>query len=356
MPSTSLLRMKFFIFAAVLCISSAAFGQRYSQTNLVSDISGLAAHTDSRLVNPWGISFGPTSPFWIADNGTGLSTLYEPDGSAAPFLQNGVVIPPPAGGSGSAPTGTVFDSTGQFVVSANGLSGGAIFLFATEDGTLSGWSPAVDLNNAILAVDNSASGAVYKGLASAQVGSSNFLYATNFHNNTVEMYDSGFNLVNTFSDPNVPPRYAPFGIRVINGKLYVTFAEQNKEKHDDKAGPNHGFVDVFDLDGSNRHRLVSRHGLNSPWGLALAPANFGKFSNALLVGNFGNGAISAYDPNSGTFLGHLQDQNGRVLSIDGLWMITFGNGVSTGPANTLFFTAGIDDESHGLFGRLDAIQ
>ena len=135
MSSTSLLRIKFFMFAAVLCISSAAFAQRYSQTNLVSDISGLAAHTDSRLVNPWGISFGPTSPFWIADNGTGLSTLYEPDGSAAPFLQNGVVIPPPAGGSGSAPTGTVFDSTGQFVVSANGLSGGAIFLFATEDGT-----------------------------------------------------------------------------------------------------------------------------------------------------------------------------------------------------------------------------
>src|SRR5205814_10705612 len=177
MPSISPLRMKFVIFAAVLCLSSAAFAQRYSQTNLVSDISGLAAHTDSRLVNPWGISFGPTSPFWIADNGTGLSTLYEPDGSPAPFLQNGVVIPPPAGGSGSAATGTVFDSTGRFVVSANGLSGGAVFIFASEDGTISGRRPAVDSNNSLFAGDSSACGAVYRAWASAPIGPANLLYA-----------------------------------------------------------------------------------------------------------------------------------------------------------------------------------
>jgi uncharacterized protein (TIGR03118 family) len=200
--------MKFVTLAAVLCISGAAFAQRYSQTNLVSDIAGLAAHTDSRLVNPWGISFGPT-PFWIADNGTGLTTLYEPDGSAAPFLQNGVVIPPPAGGSGSTPTGTVFDGTGQFVISETDSPAALFSYLRPKTAQSAAGARQSTLTTRSLPWDNSASGAVYKGLASAQIGSANFLYATNLHDNTVEMYDSGFNQVNTFSDPNVPPAMLP---------------------------------------------------------------------------------------------------------------------------------------------------
>jgi len=341
-------------FVATLCLPGMAFAQRYSQTNLVSDIPGLAAVTDSNLVNPWGISFSDMSPFWVADNGTGVATLYTPAGTPVPLLPL-VNIPTPAGSTSPAtPTGTVFNGTGGFEVSSNGLSDSSRFLFATEDGTISGWSPMVDFTHAILAVDNSARGTVYKGLALGSTDQGSFLYATNFHDNVIEVYDTNFRLVKTFTDHDVPPRYAPFGIRNINGKLFVTFAEQNKERHDDKAGPNHGFVDVFDTDGNRLQRLVSRHGLNSPWGLALATANFGKFSNALLVGNFGNGRISAYDPQTGIFLGQLLDANGRVLSINGLWTITFGN--STAPANVLFFSAGFNDEADGLFGTLQAIQ
>lgn len=333
---------------AVLAVSGTAVAQRYSQTNLVSDIPGMAAVTDPHLKNPWGISFGPTSPFWVSDNGTGVSTLYGPDGTQVPLI---VTIPPPQGSQGpSTPTGTVFNGTKDFVVSGNGTSGPAVFLFVTEDGTISGWNPGVDLMHAIRVVDNSGLSAVYKGLASAQTSSGSFLYATNFHDGVVEMYDSHFQLVRTFTDTSVPPGYAPFNIRNINGKLYVTFAERGENKLDDIAGPHHGFVDVFDTSGNMLRRLISRGVLNSPWGLALAPANFGRFSNALLVGNFGDGRISAFNPVTGALVGQLLNKNGAVLSIEGLWMITFGN--STAPSNALFFSAGINDEADGLFGRL----
>ena len=315
---------------AVLAISGTALAQRYSQTNLVSDIPGMAAVTDPHLKNPWGISFGPSSPFWVSDNGTGVSTLYGPDGTIVPLV---VTIPAPEGKAGpSAPTGTVFNGTDDFVVSGNGNSGPAIFIFVTEDGTISGWNPGVNLMRAIRVVDNSGLSAIYKGLASAQTSSGTFLYATNFHDGVVEMYNSHFQLVKTFTDTNVPPGYAPFNIRNINGKLYVTFALQKENKKDDLAGPHHGFVDVFDTSGNKLRRLISGGVLNSPWGLAQAPANFGRFSNDLLVGNFGDGRISAFNP------------------IDGLWMITFGN--STAPSNALFFSAGINDEADGLFGKL----
>jgi uncharacterized protein (TIGR03118 family) len=333
---------------AVLAISGAAVAQRYSQTNLVSNIPGMAAVTDPHLENPWGISFGPTSPFWVADNGTGVSTLYRPDGTPVPLV---VTIPPPTGSEGpSAPTGTVFNGTNDFVVSGNGTSGPAVFIFVTENGTIAGWNPGVDLTHAVLVVDNSGLDAVYKGLASARTSKGSFLYATNFHDGVVEMYNSHFQLVKTFTDTSVPPRYAPFNIRNINGKLYVTFAEQDEDKGDDISGPHHGFVDVFDTSGNKLRRLISRGVLNSPWGIALAPANFGRFSNDLLVGNFGDGRISAFDPVTGQFLGQLLNKNGAVLSIEGLWMITFGN--STAPSNALFFSAGINDEADGLFGRL----
>ncbi len=231
--------------------------------------------------------------------------------------------PSPEGSKGpSTPTGTVFNGTDDFVVSGNGTSGPAIFIFVTEDGTISGWNPGVNLMGAIRVVDNSGLSAVYKGLASAQTSRGNFLYATNFHDGVVEMYNSHFQLVKTFTDINVPPGFAPFNIRNINGKLYVTFAEQQENKKDDLAGPHHGFVDVFDTSGNKLRRLISGGVLNSPWGLALAPANFGRFSNDLLVGNFGDGRISAFNPVTGAFVGQLLNKNGAVLSIDGLWMIT----------------------------------
>lgn len=343
-----------FVAAAVLCLSIAVFGQRYSQTNLVSDIPGLAAHTDPNLVNPWGIAFSATSPFWVADNGKGVATLYDGTGTARSLI---VTIPPPEGSSAtSAPTGAVFNGTSDFVVSKNGLSGPALFIFATEDGTISGWNPTVDATHAVLAVDNSVRGTVYKGLAMAHTSQGNFLYATNFHDNVIEVYDTNFRLVSLFTDDTVPPRYAPFGIRNIGGTLYVTFAEQNKARHDDVAGPNHGFVDTVDPTNNAVKRLISKQGLNSPWGLALAPSDFGAFSNDLLVGNFGDGTISAFDPTTRTLLGKVLDQNGNVLSINGLWTITFGNGVNAGQTNELFFAAGFNDEADGLFGKLTAIQ
>jgi len=336
------------------CACTAAFGQRYSQTNFVSDIQGQAASQDTNLVNPWGIAFGPSTRFWVADNGTGVSTLYNGSGATIPLV---VTIPPPEGSTAtSAPTGTIFNATSDFVVSKDGVSGTALFLFATEDGTISGWNRNVDATHAILAVDNSVRGAVYKGLAMAQTSQGNFLYATNFHDNMIEVYDTNFTLVGQFTDTNVPPRFAPFGIRNIGGKLYVTFAERDKAMHDDVAGPNRGFVDVVDPADNSIQRLISKHGLNSPWGLALAPGNFGKFSGDLLVGNFGDGTISAFDPSSGEFLGRLLDANGKVVSINGLWSITFGNGTAAGQTNELFFSAGLNHEADGLFGKLTAIQ
>lgn len=325
----------------------------YVQTNLVSDIPGMAQFTNPLLVNPWGIVASASSPFWVSDNGTGLSTVYHGDGTEA---RPPVTVPPPAGADGpAAPTGIVVNgNSSEFQVQANGVSGGSIFLFATEDGTISGWSPSVDSNNAILAVDNSASGAVYKGLALGSNSQGDSLYATNFHNGTVDVFDSSFHQVQldgSFSDPNLPPRYAPFGIANINGLLYVTYAKQNSEKHDDIAGIGHGFVDVFDTDGHLVNRLISRGVLDSPWGLTVAPSQFGKFSNDLLVGNFGNGNINAYDPSTGAFKGTLRDMDHQPITIDGLWGLTFGNGQDS-DANTLYFTAGINHEQDGLFGSI----
>jgi uncharacterized protein (TIGR03118 family) len=342
------------LMAAVLCVSATSFGQRYTQTNLVSDIPNVAAVTDTNLVNAWGISYSPTGPFWVSDNGTGLSTLYLGDGTPVNLV---VTIPPPLGGAPpSTPTGQVFNGTNDFVVKNGDLSAPALFIFATEDGTISGWNPSLDATHALLAVDNSAKTAVYKGLASASTTKGSFLYATNFHSGFVEQYDAKFHLVRTFRDSDVPARYAPFGISNIGGKLYVTFAEQDEDKEDDVKGPGHGFVDVFDTNGNKLQRLISRGVLNSPWGLALSPSNFGKFSGDLLVGNFGDGRINAFDLKTGTLLGQLLDANRKAITIDGLWGLIFGNGGSAGATNELFFSAGPDDESHGLFGKLQAIK
>jgi len=344
----------------------AAGGGTYQQTNLVSDLSTVGAKfQDPNLLNPWGLSHSPTSPWWVSDNGAGVATLYNGDGTARSLV---VTIPPPVGspaGTTAAPTGNVFNGTSGFVVTAGSHSGPSLFIFATEDGTISGWNPTVDPTHAILAVDRSTigAGAVYKGLAIASNASGTFIYATNFRFGTVEMFDSSFNLVKSFTDPklaNTCPEpnqcYAPFGIQAINGKLYVTFALQNAEKHDDVAGPAHGFVDVFDTSGNLLQPLIMHGRLNSPWGLALAPADFGLFSNALLVGNFGNGRINAYDLTTGEFLGQLRDQTNTPITIDGLWSLQFGNNAAAGASNELFFTAGINDEADGLFGKMTFVS
>ena len=305
---------------------------------------------------------GPATPWWVSDNGTGVSTLYNGQGMKIPLT---VTIPAPAGspaGTTSAPTGVIFNGSGGFNVSQDGKTFfSSLFIFDTEDGTISGWSPSFpDRSHAVLAVDRSnvGKGAVYKGLAIGSNASGTFLFATNFRFGTIEMFDSNFNLVGSFTDHHLPQSFAPFGIQNIGGNLYVTFAKQNAKKHDDVAGAGHGFVDVFDTNGNLISRLISRGSLNSPWGLALAPANFGQFSNDLLVGNFGDGHINVFDPNTAAALGSLQNSGGIPIQIDGLWSLQFGNGanggVTNGATNELFFTAGIDGEAHGLFGKIQS--
>jgi uncharacterized protein (TIGR03118 family) len=329
----------------------------YQQTNLVSDLAGVAQFTDGNLVNPWGLVHGPATPWWVADNGAGVSTLYTGQGVKVPLT---VTIPVPAGspaGTTAAPTGVIFNGNGGFNVSENGKSFSSLFIFDTEDGTISGWNPNfVDRTHAVLAVDRSnvGKGAVYKGLAIGSNASGTFIFATNFRFGRVEMFDSNFNLVGSFTDHRLPQSFAPFGIQNIGGNLYVTFAKRNGAKHDDVAGPGNGFVDVFDTNGNLIRRLIARGSLNSPWGLALAPANFGQFSNDLLVGNFGDGHINVFDPNTGAAVGSLQNSGGIPIQIDGLWSLQFGNGSAAGATNQLFFTAGIDGEAHGLFGMIQS--
>jgi len=355
--------------SAAQAASSSPGGGFYQQTNLVSDLPNFAQVRDKSLVNSWGLSHSPNGPWQVSDNGTGLSTQYRGDGKQVPPA---VTIPTPAGVKTAAPTGNVFNNTIDFVISKNGKSFQSQFIFATEDGTISGWNPSVDATHAILEVDRSTKvdpqgdvGAVYKGLAMGHSDSGkfvgNFLYATNFRFGEVEQFDANFNLVNSFTDSTLasicePPNgcFAPFGIQSINDKLYVTFALQNAAKHDDVAGPGNGFVDIFDTNGNllTPNHLISGVPLNSPWGLALAPASFGQFSNDLLVGNFGDGGINAFNPDTGASLGPLRNGNGNSITINGLWGLAFGNGGMAGSTNTLFFASGLNDEADGLFGSI----
>ena len=341
----------------------------YQQTNLQSDILGVARFTDPHLVNPWGLSHSPTGPWWISDNNANVATLYKGNGRAFPVGSPLVVsIPLPGNVPGGAPTGNVFNGTNDFVVSEGAKSGPSVFIFATEDGTISGWNPNVDATNARIAVDNSKvtigqfTGAVYKGLATGQSNNQNFIYATDFRFGTVEQFKADFSPGISFTDPDLAKQcnlndpnnqcFAPFGIQNIGGKLFVTFALQKVGKHDDQEGAGNGFVDIFNTDGTLFRRLISGGQLNSPWGLAPAPENFGRFSNKLWVGNFGDGHINVFNPENGTFLGQPKDRFGDPIAINGLWGLAFGNGGLAGPRNTLFFTAGIADEAHGLFGSI----
>jgi uncharacterized protein (TIGR03118 family) len=331
-----------FLVYAMLCLALPATATEYAVHNLVSDVPGLAAYTDPNLKNPWGLSSSATSPFWVANNGTGLATLYNGAGVTQPLV---VTIPPPAGAQGPAtPTGVVFNGSADFFLFP-GIP--ARFLFATEDGTISGWNPGASPTNAILKVDNSSAGAVYTGLALGNNGLANFLYAANFSSGNIDVFDSNFSpafLSGNFTDPNLPAGYAPFNVQNIGGRLYITYAPPG-------AGPGQGLVDIFNMDGSFVQRLISNGALNSPWGLALAPADFGQFSNTLLVGSSGDGRINAFDPLTGDLIGTLQDTNGDIV-INGLWGLIFGNGGSGGDPNILYFTAGPDEGQHGLFGSL----
>jgi uncharacterized protein (TIGR03118 family) len=328
----------------------------YIAHDLVSNQPGVAPLTDPTLINAWGISLGqPTGPtIWVSSNGAGLSELYKGDTPTVPFQKNsplGVVNIP-----GGDPTGQVFNNTTDFVVASGGNSAAPLFIFATEAGVISGWNPTVDPNNAIAGY-TAPDGAIYKGIALGTNGGANFLYATDFHNGKIDVLDKNYALTpqaaGAFTDPNLPAGYAPFGIANIGGKLYVSYAKQDADAGDDVAGAGHGFIDVYSTAGQLQQRLVSHGSLNSPWGMVQATANFGDFSNDLLVGNFGDGHINVYDPNTGAFKGTLKT-DGHQLTIDGLWGLAFGNGNTAGDVNTLYYAAGPNGEANGLFGKITA--
>ncbi|MFY0571486.1 TIGR03118 family protein [Archangium lansingense] len=329
----------------------------YVQRNLVADREGFAENVDPNLVNAWGIAFNPFGLVWVNDNGTGVSTLYNGDGVRNSLV---VTVPPPEGVAGPGrPTGIVFNGTGQFIVTQGDAAATSFFIFATEQGTITAWAPAINLTNSFTVVNNSATGAIYKGLALAPNGTGFFLYATDFHNGKIDVFNSSFapaTLPGSFSDPTIPAGFAPFGIQNINGNLYVTYAKQDRDREDDVTGHGLGYVNIFDANGRLVRRLISRGKLNAPWGLALAPASFGKFGSKLLVGNFGDGVINVYDPQTGNHDGRLEGPDGKTIKIDGLWGLAFGSGVANQPTDTLFFTAGPEDETHGLYGRLDAVR
>jgi uncharacterized protein (TIGR03118 family) len=328
-----------------------------TQTNLVSDQVGNAPRVDPNLINPWGMSFGtgatPT-PLWVSDNGADVSTLYSGATTPPSFAKVPLTVSIPGG----APTGQVFNgSATDFVVHSGSASGAAKFIFDSEAGWITGWNPNVPAAGSTQATPAvQVPQAVFKGLALANMGGANYLYAADFHNGTVDVFDSTFTLQHwsgAFLDNHIPDGYAPFNIALLNGNLYVTYAKQDAAKHDPVAGVGHGFVDVFNTSGQLLNRLVTRGGLNSPWGLAIAPSSWGSLAGSLLVGNFGDGRIHAYGATSGHAMGALRDASGIKITIDGLWGLLPGNGVAADPQSVIF-SAGPDGEAHGLVGVLQA--
>jgi uncharacterized protein (TIGR03118 family) len=330
----------------------------YQLQILVSDgvVAAKNPTPDPNLINAWGLAFSATSPAWVADNGMGLSTLYDGNGNILSLV---VQIPSPSAPTGGTPTGVVANvSTAATSFPVAGAA--SRFLFSTEDGTIVGWSGGTQ---AIIAVDNSApppagTSALYKGIALSAGGTGQLLYATDFHNGRVDVFNNTFAPATTlpagaFTDPNLPAGYAPFGIQAIGGNIYVTYAKQVPGSNDEAHGKGLGVVDVYDPNGVLLDRIATHGNLNAPWGIAQAPAGFGKFSNSLLIGNFGDGSINAYDSRTHESLGQLRGQDGKAIKIDGLWALEFGNGFNSQPVNTLFFTAGPGDENDGVYGRID---
>jgi uncharacterized protein (TIGR03118 family) len=322
---------------ALMFVSNVALAQ-YQLTNLVSNQVGAAKHTDPLLVNAWGLTYGPGGPFWISDEGTGWSTLYDGNGIKQGFE---VLTPSETGQGPGSPTGIVFNGSQDFPVQG----WASVFLFATLDGTISGWAPQSNPNQSIIAVDNSSSGAVYTGLAITSKTSGNFLFAADSANNKVDVYDANFNLVTSFTDTTLPTGFTPFGIQDINGQVYVAFANS--------TGGSGGYIDIFSESGTFVKRLTQSGRLNQPWGFAVAPSNFGALRNALLVSNNLTkvGLINAFNLSTGKFVGTVNDSTGKVIHIDQLWGLLFGGGTSSnGATNQLFFTAGPSNNVAGTFG------
>ena len=338
---------------ALLCLPAtaqlASNSTTYTVTNLVSDIQDAATNQDTDLVNPWGLVASATSPWWVSDNGTGLSTLYNGTGTKQSLV---VTVPAWDGPDGGVPDGIVFNGTSDFQLTTGNP---ARFIFATEDGTISGWNPAVDATHAIIKVNNWPD-AVYKGLALGSANGANYLYVANFRGGTVDVFDATFAPHSfgsgAFVDNTLPSGYAPFNVANINGNIIVTYALQDDQKHDDVPGAGHGYVDEYDSQGNLLMRFPHVFALNSPWAVVMAPADFGSFSGKLLVGNFGSGAIVGFDPVTGGFLSEMLDDSGLPIRLEGLWGLGFGNGANSGPVNTLYFTAGSFGESHGIFGTV----
>jgi uncharacterized protein (TIGR03118 family) len=352
----------------------------YAVTPLVSNLKVAGTVQDPVLQNAWGVAFTPAgSPFWIADNATGCATLYDGEGKKAALQVSiplpGNVVPPtdckpanpnaPPNPTPAAPTGIIWNPTTNlataFLVPGTNLP--ASFIFATEDGTISAWTGGLTpANQAVLAVDNSKTpkpgfGAVYKGLAFGVNVDGDFIYATNFRAGTIDVFDHNYKPATThggFFDPDIPIGFAPFDIKEIDGDLFVTYAKQNAQQHDDVGGPGNGFVDVFDTDGHLLRRFASRGPLNSPWGIARASFAFGRFSGLILIGNFGDGQINAFD-SRGKFVDQLKDSHGKPLAVDGLWTLTLGGGAKSSP-DTLYFTAGPNGETDGLFGTITPVS
>ena len=308
---------------------------KFNVVPLVSDQVGVAPNTDPNLINPWGLSYAPGGPAWVSDQGTSVSTLYNRTTGTPQSLV--VAIPD------KFPTGQVYNGGGGFQITANGKTAPALFLFDTLTGTIEGWSPSVDGTNGVLAVDDGDEGAVYTGMAIDSAFTR--LYTADFANNEVSIYDSNFKELTSFTDKTLPKHFVPYNVAVLNGKLYVAFAKRGKSGGP-KFGKGLGYIDVFDLDGNFQKHLVSNGDLNAPWGMTIAPSGFGKLAGNLLVGNFGNGEIHAYNPNTGEDTATLADANGNTLKIDGLWTL------DGGPGGSVTFTAGPDSETHGLYGLI----
>jgi len=337
----------------------------YTMTGLVSNGSAISAqHSDANLVNPWGLAFNPQGFAWISNQGSSTSTLYDGNGALTPPFTGGpgsIAIVP--GSSGVAqPTGIVFNPTTQFVISSGAGSAPALFLYATLGGSIEGWAQTVSPNSAVIAYDGGASGNSYTGLTMAQDGSGNhFLYAADFKNGKVDVFNASFvptQVGGAFFDASVPQGYAPYGIQNIpasdgSARIYVAYAQPVSTSQHVAMGAGLGYLAVFDAQGTLITHLVSQGALNAPWGLALAPANFGPLSGALLVGNFGDGTINAYNPTTGASMGALMLTSSQAFTASGLWALQFGNGLNGQPSNTLFFTAGPNSETAGLYGRID---
>ena len=379
-------------------LPSPARAQHYKQTNLVSDIAGMAPTIDPNLKNPWGITRSPSgSPWWTGNNNSGTSSLYNGTGNPINIFTeaggtpgNFVIVPPPgfaSPGTQSTPTGVVFNGSPTDFILDKGTPSNlpAVFIFVTEDGTISGWNPGANLAaganppsiNAVLEVDHSEkggpNGAVYKGATSGEINGHRFLYVTNFRSGNIEVYDTHFQRVHLGGDAfdadgdgdhdrddndreRIPRGFAPFNIQNIGGVLFVTYAKQDGARHDDVAGAGNGFVEIFTTSGKHIGHLQHGSWLNSPWGVVWTTRDFGEFSNAILVGNFGSGRIAAFNGFTYKFMGFVKNPDDSILSIDGLWSLTFGNDGNAGPANTLFFSAGINDENDGLFGTITPVD